>query len=549
MTKKIFRSIFAVSLLTLVCSILLIVVMLNTLFIKKVESDLESEAKLAAHAIELVGEDYFANLDTPNRITWIGEEGTVIYDSQRDASSLSNHADREEFIEAKETGVGLSQRYSDTISAQTVNYALRISDGSVVRISSQQHTVWSLFLNAAQPFVLVVVLVLILSGSLSVKLSKKIVQPINELKLEAPEISMMYDELSPLLHKIKRQNELIQTQMTDLRESAEKFQTITKNMSEGIIILDNDSKILSYNPASVHLLGASTAFIGESVLTLNRTESFVKCVKEALSGSHSKSMLSDSERTYQIFANPVTVAGEITGAVLVILDVTERERGEAMRREFTSNVSHELKTPLTSIYGISEIMANGIVKAEDMTKFAKDINCESGRLITLVNDIIRLSQLDENTFSEQKETVDICGIAKEVAGHLKTAADEKKVSISVEGSAAEVNGIYSVLYEMVYNLCDNAIKYNRENGSVKIIIENSPSPTLTVSDTGIGIPKEHLSRVFERFYRVDKSHSKSIGGTGLGLSIVKHAAAYHNAEISISSELDRGTSVTVLKIT
>ena len=545
MIKKIFRSIFAVSVLTLICSILLIVGVLNSIFIKRVERDLESEALLCAHALELGGEDIFSHFDTPNRITWIASDGTVLCDSESDPTKMSNHSDREEFVEAKASGKGRSERYSDTLAVRTVNYAILLEDGSVVRVSSEQHSIWSLLLSAGFPLLFVAAVIPILAGALAVKLSKNIVKPINEIKLEAPDVSLSYDELSPLLHKIKRQNELIQTQMSDLRESAQKFSAITKNMSEGIIIIDNNSKILSYNPASVRLLGANIARTGESVFTLNKTEGFVECVSKALGGKNGKSILSDSERTYQIFANSATVDGEVNGAVLLILDITERERGEIMRREFTSNVSHELKTPLTSIYGISEIMANGIVKPEDVPKFAKDINAESGRLITLVNDIIRLSQLDESTFSEQKEQVNLFGIAKEAAGHLSSAAAEKEVEISVAGEFAEVCGIYSVLYEMIYNLCDNAIKYNRKGGRVSISVYASPTPSVTVTDTGIGIPNEHLTRVFERFYRVDKSHSKSIGGTGLGLSIVKHAAAFHNAEVTIESKVDHGTKVSV----
>lgn len=545
MIKKIFRSIFAVSLLTLLCSILLIVGVLNNIFIKKVERDLESEALLCAHALELGGEELFSRLDTPNRITWIASDGTVLRDSKNDHAKMSNHSDREEFIEAKENGEGKSERYSDTLAVRTVNYAILLDDGSVLRVSSEQHSIWSLLLSAGYPMLAIAAVIPILSGALAVKLSQNIVKPINEIKLEEPDLSLSYDELSPLLHKIKRQNELIQTQMSDLRESVQKFQAITKNMSEGIVIIDNNSKILSYNPASVRLLGANSAYIGASVFTLNETEGFVECVNKALGGKNGKSILSDSERTYQVYANSAKVDGEINGAVLLILDITERERGEVMRREFTSNVSHELKTPLTSIYGISEIMANGIVKPEDMPKFAKDINAESGRLISLVNDIIRLSQLDESTFSEQKEQVDLFGIAKEAASHLSAAAAEKEVEVSVTGEFAEVCGIYSVLYEMIYNLCDNAIKYNRAGGRVTVNVSASPTASVTVTDTGIGIPNEHLSRVFERFYRVDKSHSKSIGGTGLGLSIVKHAAAFHNADVSIESKVGQGTKVCV----
>ncbi len=545
MIKKISFSIFVVSLLTLICSMSLMILIISGVFTKNVERDLESEAKLAAHAVSLVGEEYFSSLDTPNRITWISADGTVICDSQKDAGTLDNHSDREEFTEALRDGSGISRRYSSTISKQTVNYALKLSDGSVIRVSSTQHTAMALFLSMAPYFIIVCIVILMASGFFARKLSNKIVEPLNEIDLEKPEFSGAYDEISPLLHKIKRQNDLIRDQMNDLRQTAEKFQTITQNMSEGIIILDSDKRILSYNPASVHLLGAGSASIGESVLTLNRTESFAECVDIALSGSHSKAMLTDAERTYQIFANPVTLEDDECGAVIVILDVTDRERGEALRREFTSNVSHELKTPLTSIYGISEIMANGIVKPEDIPKFAQDINSESGRLITLVNDIIRLSQLDEDSFAEQKESVDLTAIAREAAATLAPAASKKQLTVTVSGERTLVTGIYSVLYEMIYNLLDNAIKYNRDGGAVTLHITPAPSPMLTVSDTGIGIPKEHISRVFERFYRVDKSHSKAIGGTGLGLSIVKHAAAYHNAEISIKSEVGKGTSVTV----
>ncbi len=545
MTKKIFRSIFIVSTLTLLISFVLIISVLNGLFGRKVESDLESEAVLAAHALELGGEEIFYLLDTPNRITWISEDGTVLRDSEKDFSTLSNHADREEFTEARETGVGKSRRYSDTLATQTVNHAIRLSDGSVIRVSTDQYSIWSLLLSAGLPIIIIVFAILILSGMLARKLSKKIVQPINEINLEAPDFSQAYDEISPLLHKIKRQNELISEQMSSLREAVEKFSAITQNMSEGFIIIDADTHILSYNKASVRLLGASSAYIGESILTLNSTEGFEECIKKALLHGNGKSILSDSERTYQIIANAVRADGEINGAVILILDVTERERGESMRREFTSNVSHELKTPLTSIYGISEIMANGLVKAEDTVKFARDINSETARLITLVNDIIRLSQLDENQFAEQKEAIDIFGISNEVAEQLSAAASEKDVRIKLNGAHAKVMGIYSVLYEMIYNLCDNAIKYNRSGGEVSIIISDSPSPSVTVSDTGIGIPKEDLHRVFERFYRVDKSHSKAIGGTGLGLSIVKHAAAFHDANIEIESEVGKGTKIKV----
>ena len=545
MTRKISLSIFIVSLVSIFISMALTVIIFGWINTENTYHSLRCEAELAARSVSMSGEDFFSDISTVNRITWIDANGVVIADTQADASTLQNHSDREEFIEAKESGEGMSRRYSDTMAMQTVNYALLLDDGSVIRVSENQHTVASTYISMSPYFIIIFVLILFTSGFFARKLSARIVEPINEIDLHSPEISSSYIELSPLLHKIKRQNELIRNQMNDLKSTAEKFQTITQNMSEGIIILDSASRILSYNPASVDLLGAGTASIGESVLTLNSTEEFSECILGAMSGKHSKAILKDTEHTYQIFANPVSMGSEGEGAVVVILDVTDRERGEELRREFTSNVSHELKTPLTSIYGISEIIANGIVKAEDIPKFARDINTESGRLITLVNDIIRLSQLDENTFNEQKAPLDLVTMASEAAQMLRAAAQNRNIRISISGEKTQVSGIYSVIYEMIYNLIDNAVKYNVDGGSVIIRITPNPHPSITVSDTGIGIPKEHLSRVFERFYRVDKSHSKAIGGTGLGLSIVKHAAAYHNADISINSELGKGTSVTV----
>ncbi len=544
MTRKISLSIFIVSMLSLICSISLVVLILNGFFTRKLELDLESEAKLAAQAVALCGEDYFDDLDTPDRITWIGVDGKVIRDTRKDASELGDHSDREEFKEALSKGVGISRRYSSTLATQTVNYALRLPDGSVIRVSTLQNTAVTLFLGAAPYCILVCLALIMISGYFSRRLSERIVEPINEIDLSNPEFHGSYSELSPLLHKIKRQNELIKNQMNHLRQTADKFQTITENMSEGIIILDRDKRILSYNPASVRLLSAGNASLGESVTALNRDPGFAENVDNALGGRHSKMLFSDSERAYQIYFNPVKL-DEGNGAVILILDVTDKERAETIRREFTSNVSHELKTPLTSIYGISEIMANGLVKPEDTAKFALDIHSQAGRLIALVNDIIRISQLDENTFTEEKEEVDLIAAAKEAASVLEASARGMKVTLSVNGEKTTVLGIRSVIYEMLYNLMDNAVKYNKEGGSVTVRITPTPRPSVTVSDTGIGIPPEHLPRIFERFYRVDKSHSRELGGTGLGLSIVKHAAAYHNAEISIKSELGKGTSVTV----
>ncbi|MBQ2862701.1 MAG: PAS domain-containing protein [Clostridia bacterium] len=542
MTRKISLSIFAVSLLTLIISILLSVVIFSGYFRRSVERDLESEAKIAAQGVLLAGEAYFDSLDTPNRISWISEDGRVLCDSHLSASLLGSHADREEFAEAQENGTGVSYRYSDTLSEQTVNYALRLNDGSVIRVSTTRDTSLAVFVEMIYYVIIACIFILLVSFALARHLSHKIVEPINELDLESPEISVEYKELSPLLDKVKRQTELIRNQLTHLKQTAEKFQTITENMAEGIVILDCNQRILSYNPASVRLLGGNAATDG--VLSLNRDERFSEGIEQALSGEHSKMTVTDSERCYDVFINPVKL-DEGTGAVMVILDVTDKDRAEQLRREFSSNVSHELKTPLASIYGISEIMANGMIKEEDVPRFAKDINTQSGRLITLVNDIIRLSQLDEGTFGEEKCDVELLLVAEEAVGVLSSAAEAKNIGITLLGDKAHIEGIRSIIYEMIYNLLDNALKYNRDGGQVTVRVARLPKPSITVTDTGIGIPAEHLSRIFERFYRVDKSHSKSIGGTGLGLSIVKHAAAYHNAEISVNSEVGRGTSVTV----
>lgn len=543
MTRKISLSIFAVSLLTLIISVSLVAVIFSGFYSRNLERDLESEARMTAQAVELIGEEYFSELDTPNRVSWIASDGTVLCDSHKDPSSLPSHADRKEFIEALRDGVGVSHRYSDTLSKQTLNYALKLEDGSVVRVSSVKDTAFTLLGGVSSYIVIVCILILVTSWALARHLSDKIVRPINEIDLESPVISGAYKELSPLLSKVKRQTELIRSQMTHLKQTAQKFQTITENMSEGIVILDKNKKILSYNPASVRLLGTPSD-TGEGVTSFYRDGRLSEYIDLALTGEHSKTTVSDSERTYEIFINPVKL-DEGTGAVMLILDVTDKDRAEQLRREFSSNVSHELKTPLTSIYGISEIISNGLVKPEDVPKFARDIHTQSGRLITLVNDIIKLSQLDEGTIAQEKEDVELLCVANEAACALDTSAKQKNVTLSILGEQAVVFGIRSILYEMIYNLLDNAIKYNRAGGQVTLRITRLPTPSLTVTDTGIGIPPEHLSRVFERFYRVDKSHSKSIGGTGLGLSIVKHAAALHNADISIKSELNKGTSVTV----
>lgn len=546
MTKKIFRSIICASFVTFLACFVFIMGILYEYFNNSLLKELRNEADIVEQGIELYGEKYLENIDSANRITWIESDGDVLYDSEIDASKLENHSEREEVIEAFESGSGSSQRYSTTFAERNIYYAKLLDNDTVIRISSSQYTVWALLLAMVEPMLFVFVIVIIISVFLAVALSKKIVRPLNDMDLENPDVDESYPEISPLLRKISRQNMLINRQMKALKKNEEEFMTITSNMSEGLVIIDKNTEILSFNSGALKLLGKDKAELGESIFTLNRSEGFRNAVDEALKGNHGEGSLEIDGRICQVLANPVFDV-DVRGAVVLIMDVTEKEQREALRREFTSNVSHELKTPLTSIYGISEIMMNGIVKPEDMGRFAENIHNESGRLINLVSDIIRLSQLDELSDEIEKVPVDIYASAKSVAERLKSLAEKNEVTIDVSGEKTIINGVNSMIDEIIYNLCENAVKYNKTGGKVSIFtgIENGKK-TIKVSDTGIGIPKEDFNRIFERFYRVDKSHSRKIGGTGLGLSIVKHGAAYNGARVEVESREGVGTTFRVI---
>lgn len=546
MTKKIFRSIICASFVTFLACFVFIMGILYEYFNNSLLKELRNEADIVEQGIELYSEKYLENIDSANRITWIDSDGDVLYDSEIDASKLENHSEREEVIEAFESGSGSSQRYSATFAERNIYYAKLLDNDTVIRISSSQYTVWALLLAMVEPMLFVFVIVIIISVFLAVALSKKIVRPLNDMDLENPDVDESYPEISPLLKKISRQNMLIDRQMKALKKNEEEFMTITSNMSEGLVIIDKNTEILSFNSGALKLLGKDKAELGESIFTLNRSEGFRNAVDEALKGNHGEGSLEIDGRICQVLANPVFDV-DVRGAVVLIMDVTEKEQREALRREFTSNVSHELKTPLTSIYGISEIMMNGIVKPEDMGRFAENIHNESGRLINLVSDIIRLSQLDELSDEIEKVPVDIYASAKSVAERLKSLAEKNEVTIDVSGEKTIINGVNSMIDEIIYNLCENAVKYNKTGGKVSIFagIENGKK-TIKVSDTGIGIPKEDFNRIFERFYRVDKSHSRKIGGTGLGLSIVKHGAAYNGARVEVESREGVGTTFRVI---
>ncbi len=547
MRKKIFKNMCLLALVTILLSSLLVTIVYYANSDARMKSEVREETRFVRGAVELSGQDYLATVEnTANRITLIDTDGTVLYDNQADPATMENHSDREEFQEASMAGAGEATRISDTIAEQTFYYAVKLQNGQVLRVAATTDSVFAAVL-AVLPWILgVEVLVAVCTVLFSNFLTKKIVAPINRLDLDHPADNEIYDELSPLLGKISRQNEVIAQQMKSLREKQEEFTSITENMSEGFLVLDNNTDILSYNTSALRLLGAEAvpAESHVSALALNRSAGFRSAVDGALAGKRSEQLVRQGGRCCQVMANPVLRDGEVEGAVVVILDITEREERENLRREFTANVSHELKTPLTSISGFAEIIKNGIVKPEDIPRFAGNIYEESQRLVTLVDDILNLSRLDEADVQLEREDFDLSSLARDVAGRLKASAKKNGVVITVIGDKAEINGVKSIVDEMVFNLVDNAVKYNKQNGRVTVTVDSSSDGTaLTVTDTGIGIPQADVDRVFERFYRVDKSHSKEIGGTGLGLSIVKHGAAFHNAKVSLQSTEGEGTTV------
>ncbi len=546
MTRRIFHSILTVSLAALLACLVLIVGVLHSYFEERVESELESQTAYIAQGVALNREDYLEGLKSSSRITWVDQDGTVLYDSQEPAASMENHAQRQEIRQAMETGKGYAARYSQTLAQKTIYFALRLEDGTVLRTSDTQYSVWVLVLQVVQPLAVVVLAAWVLAAVMASRVSRAIVEPINQIDLTSPGEGLSYDELTPLLAKIRSQNRQIQRQMAQLSRRQEEFTAITENMSEGFLIIDTKTHVLSYNAAALRLLHVGQEKLpGDvSIYTLNREAGFRRSVEEALAGRRSEQYLEKEDTCRQVIASPVFQEGHLNGAVLVILDVTEQEQREQLRREFTANVSHELKTPLTAISGTAEILENGLVKPGDVAHFAGNIHKEAGRLIELVNDIIQLSRLDEGGVSADWQTCGLLELSKRVAEQVRPAAEKKHLNLTVMGQEVQVRAVPQILEEIVYNLCDNAVKYNRENGSVAVTVEQDGSAAvLTVQDTGIGIAPEVQGRIFERFYRVDKSHPS--GGTGLGLSIVKHGASYLGAQVDLHSETGKGSTFTV----
>lgn len=542
MTGKIFRSCFLVGLAAiLLCTGLSCLVMAER-DQKAVNRQMEGELALVSQGVEEGGLDYLAGLQTEVRLTWIAPDGTVLYDSVANPAEMENHRNRAEVAQAMETGEGHSEHLSRTLLESNLYYAGRLADGSVIRLAQTRATMGALLLGVLLPVLWVVVLALILSGVLAAQVARQITRPINGIDLETPRAEGLYPELSPLVSRLWEQNLTIHRQMEELTRRQREFTALTENMSEGVLLLDCRYAVLSVNASAGAYLGHGQT----SLMQDNCPPELWQAAVGAMEGNRQESMMESDGRMVEILASPVLVSGQVSGAILLMVDVTEREERESLRREFSANVSHELKTPLTAISGFAELMKEGMVPEADMREFAGDIFRECSRLIALVDDILKLSSLDEGGAQVKWEAVDLYTLAEDVQKSLRLPASQRNIALTLEGTHAVTFGAEHILKEMLYNLCDNAIKYNHENGAVVVSIgETEEDVTVSVADTGIGISPGQQERVFERFYRVDKSHSRRIGGTGLGLSIVKHGAQYHNAKLTLDSEPGVGTTITL----
>ena len=556
MTKRIFGGAFIVSLVAIISAVAMVLGVAYTKEQQLFKRQLEQQAMLLAATMENTSPDddveslrklsHDIHGTFENRITYIGQDGTVLFDNEADPATMENHLGREEVVAAKQSGTGTAIRESYTMSEMTVYCARVIGYDCIVRVAGTMDTVAARIAGMWWEVLLIVIIAAMVSLGVAAIVARVVVKPINSIDLKNPDIGESYSEIAPLLHRISEQNHEIDQQIAELTRSRKEFSLITENMSEGFIIIDSRTEVLSYNTAALKILGSDFTGSSRSVLVLNRSEAFRSAVEDALAGKRSETDLTLSEKIYQVIATPAFTGSSVTGAVMIILDITEKEAREELRREFTSNVSHELKTPLTPIYGISDMLVGGIVKPEDIPGFAKNIRDEAGRMITLIQDILKLSQLDENTFSDQRERVDLYELAQSAAERLRPQADEKHVTISVTGERSEFTGIATVLEEMIYNLLDNAVKYNKQGGRADVDVRSSGDDiVVTVSDTGIGVPADSIDRIFERFYRADKSHSRKIGGTGLGLSIVKHEVSLHGGSITVKSSEGSGTTFTM----
>ena len=547
MTKKIFRSILVVATAVLLISLSVVTLVLYDHFENFTTAQLKSELSLAVKGVELSGKDYLENLSDDNfRITWVDENGEVLFDSKADAISMYNHIDREEISEAIDSGYGESDRYSETLTQKMLYSAYRLTDGTVLRVATSVDSVFTLLLNALVPMIIIFACAVIISVFVARRMAKGIVKPLNKLDLEHPTENDTYEELSPILYKISKQHKEIGKQVKLLRQKTDEFEQIISSMNEGLILLDVHGMVLSMNQAAKRIFSVTDSKTNCDFLTIDRSIEMSKAVNDALNGKHSEFRAQKNGNEYQFDISRIESGGKTLGAVILGFDITDKAFAERNRQEFTANVSHELKTPLQSIIGSAELLENGLVKPEDTARFIGNIKNEATRLVSLINDIIRLSQLDENN-APLAEEFDVADVAKEVADTLSSVAVKKNVTLEIKGECCMISGVRRYIYEIIYNLCDNAIRYNVDGGKVTVDIrKKNGSTVICVDDTGIGIAPEHHARIFERFYRVDKSHSKETGGTGLGLSIVKHAVQYHGGKIEFQSEVGKGTKIRVI---
>ena len=547
MNKRIFRSFCLASLGVMLVSALLFLGILYPYFTNLLRSQLRAQTELAAQGVSHEGADFFTDLNSADyRITWIQSDGSVLYDSETESAQMDNHLQRTEIQDALADGMGESSRYSSTLMERSFYCAKLLPDGTILRLSVARSSAFQLLLGMLPSILLVLGIALLLSLFFAHRLSRVIVEPLNSLNLEDPLNNEGYDELSPLLRRIDAQQRQIRQQDASLRKAQREFEAVTTGMAEGIVLINREKTILSINPAAMKLFRTDASAVGACILSVNRSLELQELLQLAEKGRHAEKILEFEGGTYQFDASPVFSDGTLSGIILLMLDVTEKEQSEQMRREFTANVSHELKTPLHTISGCAELLAEGVVREADVPKFSRQIYTEAQRMIRLVEDIIHLSHLDEGAGDMQWEAVDLYALAAQTVQELTPMAQAARIELTLTGESATVPGIRQLLSGILHNLCDNAVKYNRAGGSVTVTVADLPDhAALTVADTGIGIPPEDQERIFERFYRVDKSHSREIGGTGLGLSIVKHAVRLHNAALSLSSIPERGTTITV----
>lgn len=545
MSKKIFKYIMLVSSLVTVLGLAFVIGILYHSFQGQLMDELKKEAVYISRGVESAGTDYLQSLgNDDSRITYVDKSGKVIYDNEADVETMENHGHRKEIREAEINGEGADERMSSTLSEKTMYYALRLDNGNVLRVSSTQDSAIALLFQLIPPLIAVLILMLILSGIFASRLSRKVVEPLNNLDLDHPEENNVYEEVEPLLSKIYRQNRQIRLQLEAARRQQKEFSIITENMQEGLLVIDRYTMVLSGNSSVGRLLKVKEVKTGESVYSLNRSEEFRTVVEQVLEGNHEDKILRLDGSDIQVIANPVARENNTEGAVILLVDVTEKVEREQLRREFSANVSHELKTPLTSISGFAEIMQDGFVKEEDVKTFAGRIYKEAQRLIHLVGDVIRISRLDEGGLPYQWEEVDLYSMTHDIFSTLHEAARKQDVHMYMEGGNTVLDTVPTIMEEILYNVCDNAIKYNHHGGEIFVKLKDDVDVVrVTVRDTGIGIPKEDQERIFERFYRVDKSHSKEIGGTGLGLSIVKHGVKTLEGRLWLNSEPGQGTEI------